>query len=106
MYGALIIEPRAGERYRADRDYVVQLSDWTDEDPMRAFSKLKMQSDVYNFNQPTLFDFTADVSKTGLQAALEKRRMWSQMRMNPTDLADLSAATLTFLMNGTTPAGN
>jgi len=106
MYGALIIEPRAGERHRADQDYVVQLSDWTDEDPMRAFSKLKVQSDVYNFNQPTFFDFTADVSKLGLQAALEKRQMWNQMRMNPTDLADLSAATLTFLMNGTTPAGN
>ena len=28
------------------------------------------------------------------------------MRMSPTDLADLSAATLTYLMNGTTPAGN
>jgi len=106
MYGALIIEPRAGERHRADQDYVVQLSDWTDEDPMHTFSKLKVQSDVYNFNQPTFFDFTADVSKMGLQAALEKRQMWNQMRMNPTDLADLSAATLTFLMNGTTPAGN
>ena len=106
MYGALIIEPRAGERHRADQDYVIQLSDWTDEDPMRAFSKLKVQSDVYNFNQPTFFDFTADVSKLGLQAALEKRQMWNQMRMNPTDLADLSAATLTLLMNGTTPAGN
>ncbi|MGK2870639.1 MAG: copper resistance system multicopper oxidase [Alphaproteobacteria bacterium] len=106
MYGALIIDPRAGERHRADQDYVVQLSDWTDEDPMHTFSKLKVQSDVYNFNQPTFFDFTADVSKVGLQAALEKRQMWNQMRMNPTDLADLSAATLTFLMNGTTPAGN
>lgn len=106
MYGALIIEPRAGERHRADQDYVVQLSDWTDEDPMHTFSKLKMHSDVYNFNQPTFFDFTADVSKMGLQAALEKRQMWNQMRMNQTDLADLSAATLTFLMNGTTPAGN
>lgn len=42
----------------------------------------------------------------GLQTALEKRQMWNQMRMNPTDLADLSAATMTFLMNGTTPAGN
>lgn len=106
MYGALIIEPREGERHRANQDYVVQLSDWTDEDPMHTFSKLKVQSDVYNFNQPTFFDFTADVSKMGLQAALEKRQMWNQMRMNPTDLADLSAATLTFLMNGTTPAGN
>ena len=32
--------------------------------------------------------------------------MWNQMRMNPTDLADLSAATMTYLMNGTAPAGN
>ncbi len=106
MYGALIIEPPPGERHSADQDHVVQLSDWTDEDPMHAFSKLKVQSDVYNFNQPTFFDFTRDVSSMGLQAALEKRQMWNQMRMNPTDLADLSAATMTFLMNGTTPAGN
>jgi CopA family copper-resistance protein len=84
----------------------VQLSDWTDEDPMRAFSKLKIQSDVYNFNQPTFFDFSEDVSKLGLQAALEKRQMWNKARMNPTDLNDLSAATLTFLMNGTAPNGN
>ena len=106
MYGALIIEPRTGERHHTDQDHVVQLSDWTDEDPMHAFSKLKMQSDIYNFSQPTFFDFTRDVSSMGLQAALNKRQMWNQMRMNPTDLADLSAATMTYLMNGTTPAGN
>ncbi|SEJ08076.1 copper resistance system multicopper oxidase [Nitrosomonas eutropha] len=105
MYGALIIKPRNGERIQADRDYVVQLSDWTD-DPQRAFSKLKIQSDIYNFNQPTFFDFTSDVSKIGLKAALQKRQMWNEMRMSPTDLSDLSAAALTFLMNGTTPAGN
>lgn len=106
MYGALIVEPRAGERLPAEQDHVIQLSDWTDEDPMRAFRKLKVQSDVYNFNQPTFFDFTRDVSSLGLKGALSKRRMWNQMRMNPTDLADLSAATFTYLMNGTAPAGN
>ena len=106
MYGALIIEPRAGERHHTDQDHVVQLSDWTDEDPMHAFSKLKMQSDIYNFSQPTFFDFTRDVSNMGLQAALDKRQMWNQMRMNPTDLADLSAATFTYLMNGNAPASN
>ncbi|MEQ8289036.1 MAG: copper resistance system multicopper oxidase [Gammaproteobacteria bacterium] len=106
MYGAMIIEPRSGERHRADQDYVVQLSDWTDEDPMHVLSKLKVQSDTFNFNQLTLFDFTRDVSAMGLKGALEKRQMWNRMRMSPTDLADLSAATLTYLMNGTTPAGN
>ena len=106
MYGAIVVEPRDGERVRADRDYVIQLSDWTDEDPMSVFGKLKTQSDYYNFNQPTAIDFFRDASRDGLKAAIDKRRMWNQMRMSPTDLADLSAATLTFLMNGTTPAGN
>ncbi len=106
MYGAIIIEPRDGERIRADRDYVVQFSDWTDEDPMRVFSKLKTQSDYYNFNQPTAVDFFRDVSRDGLSAALDKRRMWNQMRMSPTDLADVSGHTYTYLVNGTTPAGN
>ncbi|HRO57880.1 MAG TPA: copper resistance system multicopper oxidase [Burkholderiaceae bacterium] len=106
VYGALVIEPAGGETIRADRDYVVQLSDWTDDDPMDVLSKLKIQGDVYNFNQPTVVDFFRDVSSKGLDAALDRRRMWNQMRMNPTDLADLSAYTLTYLMNGVTPAGN
>ncbi|BBD78345.1 copper resistance system multicopper oxidase [Hydrogenophilus thermoluteolus] len=106
MYGALIVEPRAGDPIRADRDYVVVLSDWTDEDPMRVLTKLRVQSDYYNYHQPTVIDFFRDVAVMGLSRALEKRAMWNQMRMNPTDLADLSGATLTYLMNGATPAGN
>lgn len=106
MYGALIIEPREGEIHPVERDYIVQLSDWTDEDPHRVFNKLKIQSDQYNYNQPTVGDFFTDVAKGGLGLALDKRRMWNQMRMNPTDLADLSAATLTFLMNGSPAQAN
>src|SRR3546814_86521 len=32
--------------------------------------------------------------------------MWNEMRMNPTDLGDVSGYTYTYLMNGTAPAGN
>lgn len=106
IYGAIVIEPAEAERIRADRDYVVQLSDWTDEDPMRVFAKLKTQSDYYNFNEPTVADFYRDVSRNGLRAALDNRKMWNEMRMSPTDLADVSGYTYTYLMNGTTPAGN
>jgi len=106
MYGTIIIDPARGNRIRADRDYVVQLSDWTDEDPLTVLAKLKKQSDYYNFNQLTVGDFLRDVSTMGLEAALDKRRMWNRMRMSPTDLADISAYTYTFLMNGTTPVGN
>ncbi|WP_166424125.1 copper resistance system multicopper oxidase [Paraglaciecola sp. 20A4] len=106
MYGALIIEPRETDIIQSDRDLVVQLSDWTDENPMKVFGKLKTQSDYYNFNQPTVQDFVKDVSRNGLNSALANRKMWNEMRMSPTDLADLSNATLTYLMNGTTPMGN
>lgn len=106
MIGAIVIEPAQSDPIRADREYVVQLSDWTDEDPMRVLAKLKMQGDYYNYNQPTAVDFFQDVSQTGLKAAFDKRKMWNEMRMSPTDLADLSADVLTYLMNGTTPAGN
>ncbi|QBK05501.1 copper resistance system multicopper oxidase [Hylemonella gracilis] len=106
MYGAIVVEPRGGERIRADRDHVVLLSDWTDEDLMQVMHKLKVQSAYYNHHQPTVVDFFRDVSDEGLKAALDKRRMWNQMRMSPTDLGDLSADTLTYLMNGNTPAGN
>jgi CopA family copper-resistance protein len=104
MYGAIVIEPAAGER--TGREHVIVLSDWTDEDPMRVFAKLKMQGDYYNYNQPTATDFLRDVSRNGLASAVERREMWNQMRMSPTDLSDISAYTYTYLVNGTTPAGN
>jgi len=106
MIGAIVIAPAQSDPIRADREYVVQLSDWADEDPMRVLAKLKMQGDYYNYNQPTAVDFFQDVSRDGLKAAIDKRKMWNEMRMSPTDLADLSANVLTYLMNGTTPAGN
>jgi len=106
LYGALIIEPKEKEIYAVERDHIIQLADWSDEDPMRVFSKLKVQSDMYNFNQPTIGEFFKDVANNGISVALSNRRMWQQMRMNPTDLADLSASTLTFLLNGHTSDEN
>ncbi len=106
VYGAIIIDPAQTDPIQADREYVVQLSDWTDKDPMRVLAKLKRQGDYYNYNQPTAVDFFQDASKMSLKAAIDKRKMWNEMRMSPTDLADLSANVLTYLMNGTTPAGN
>ncbi len=106
MYGAIIIDPAEGDRIKADRDYVVQLSDWTDENPLSVFAKLKKQSDYYNYNQLTAAEFFRDVSEEGMARAVDKRRMWNRMRMSPTDLADISAYTYTFLTNGMNPAGN
>ncbi len=106
LYGPLIIEPRGGERFPADREYVVMLSDWTDENPESLFAKLKKHSDAYNFQMPTALDFARDASTMGFKGALDKRRMWNQMRMNPTDFIDVTAHTYTYLINGVTPRDN
>jgi CopA family copper-resistance protein len=106
LYGAIVIEPAAGEPIHADRDHVVLLSDWTDENPEHIFMTLKQMSDFYNFQLPTAQDFARDASSMGIRGALAKRRMWNQMRMNPTDLGDVSASTYTYLINGASPAAN
>jgi CopA family copper-resistance protein len=106
LYGALVIEPREAESVVADRDHVVILSDWTDENPYRVFSNLKKQPDYYNFHQRTVADFFRDVRRSGLGATLADRRLWADMRMNPADLADVSGYAYTYLMNGEAPAGN
>ena len=106
LYGPLVIDPLAPEPFKYDREHIVILTDWTDERPARVFAKLKKRSDYYNFHQRTAADFFADVRKQGLKTSLADRKMWGEMRMNPTDIADVSGATYTYLMNGTTPAGN
>ncbi len=106
LYGAIVVEPAQGSRVQPDSDHVVLLSDWMDADPMRVLAKLKADSGFDNYHEPTAGDFFEDVRRSGLRAALDKRAMWQRMRMSWGDLADISGATLTYLANGVTPAGN
>ena len=106
VYGALVIDAKEPEPFSYDRDYVVMLSDWTDEDPARVLSKLKKQSDYYNYHKRTVGDFVNDVSEMGWSAAVADRKMWAEMKMSPTDLADVSGYTYTYLMNGQAPDSN
>src|SRR5690242_7864390 len=62
-YGPLIVEPRTEDRIPFDRDYVVLLSDWTDENPEAVLANLKQQSDYYNYHQRTAGTFFADVGR-------------------------------------------
>ena len=106
LYGSLILEPRAKEPYAYDRDYVVQLSDWTDEDPSTILSNLKEQSDYYNYGARTIGTFFADVHRDGWGPTISDRLTWGQMRMSPADIMDVTGATYTFLVNGQPPAAN
>jgi CopA family copper-resistance protein len=106
VYGPIVIDSKEPEPFQYNRDYVVMLTDWTDEDPGRVMAKLKKQSDYYNHHKRTVGDFIDDVSKQGWSAAVADRKMWAEMKMNPTDLADVSGDTYTYLMNGQAPNGN
>jgi CopA family copper-resistance protein len=106
VYGPLVIDAREPEPFQYDRDYVVMLTDWTDEDPASLMKTLKKQSDYYNYHKRTVGDFIDDVSNNGWRATVADRKMWAEMKMNPTDLADVSGATYTYLMNGQPPDAN
>lgn len=106
VYGPLVIDAREPEPFQYDRDYVVMLTDWTDEDAVGLMSKLKKQSDYYNYHKRTVGDFIHDVSEKGWGSTVADRKMWAEMNMNPTDLADVSGATYTYLMNGQAPNMN
>jgi CopA family copper-resistance protein len=106
LTGALIIEPQDQPRFAAERDYAIVLNDWTDDDSASIFARLKKSSGYYNLNQPTVADFIRDAHREGLREALAQRRMWNTMRMNPSDLSDVTAYTYTYLINGHTPTGN
>jgi FtsP/CotA-like multicopper oxidase with cupredoxin domain len=106
LYGPIVIESRGAERHRADREHVIMLSDWTDRDPEDIYRTLKLQSDYFNFNKRTVRDLVRDVGKHGARATLAERAAWGAMRMQPTDLADVSGYAYTYLMNGMTPAAN
>ena len=106
LYGAIIIDPAGADPMPSDRDHVLLLSDWTDQNPEHIFTTLKQMSDYYNFQLPTAQQFARDTRADGLTAALKKRHMWNMMRMNPTDLGDVSGITYTYLANGASPSAN
>lgn len=102
-YGPLIIEPAGGYPYRFDREYVVVLSDWTFENPYRVLDRVKKQGNYYNTNRRTVGDLFRDVKRDGLMPTVRERMMWAEMRMDPTDVLDVTGMTYSFLMNGLAP---
>ena len=99
-YGPLIIDPKEAEPFQYDRDYVVQLSDWTFENPYDVLRHLKLWEGYYNYQKRTISDFINDVQAKGLNWTIKERMMWAKMRMNPRDIADITSSTYIYLING------
>jgi len=106
VYAPLIIDPAQPDPFSYDRDYVIMLSDWSFEAPEKIIGKLKKQAGYYNFQKRTLGDFVRDASNSGFSSTLKERLSWSKMRMDPTDFADVTGYTYTYLMNGLPPEAN
>ncbi|MCZ6620027.1 MAG: copper resistance system multicopper oxidase [Gammaproteobacteria bacterium] len=106
VYGPIVIDPADADPVTCDAEFVVLLSDWTFEDPDRLFANLKRMDGYYNYQKRTVFDFFEDVEARGWKATMADRRMWGRMRMAPSDIADVTGATYTYLMNGLGPDSN
>ena len=104
IYGAIVIHPKKREPYEYDRDYIVTLSDWSNEKPESIYRKLKVMGDYYNFKQRTIGDFFSEVKEKGFLKAFNERKMWNSMKMSDRDLSDVTGYTYTYLMNGNNPA--
>ncbi|MGD9537632.1 MAG: multicopper oxidase domain-containing protein [Alphaproteobacteria bacterium] len=104
VLGAIVIEPAEPAPFRVDRDHVVLLGDITAEESDAVLRNLKADPGYYNENKRTLTDFARDAGRDGLGAAVNDRLAWGEMRMDPTDLADVTG--YAFLANGKTPEEN
>lgn len=97
LYGAIVIDPREPVS-SAERDYVIVLSDFTEEDSDHILANLKTFPGYYNNGKRTIADFFKDTSDKGVGPTIKDRLKWGEMRMDPTDLTDV--AHYTFLVNG------
>ncbi|MDT8355983.1 MULTISPECIES: copper resistance system multicopper oxidase [Acetobacterales] len=108
MYGPLVIDPIRPDPYGYDRDYIITLSDWTDENPHRIIRNLKRDPGYYNYNKRTAASLANELARApngqAREAIIRDRMMWGDMRMDPTDIEDVTG--YTFLVNGRTPEQN
>lgn len=100
-YGPIIIDPKGRDPITYDREYVVVLSDYSFMHPHEIFMKLKMGMGYFNYQKQTVAGLLE-----GKDQPLKDRIEWSDMRMDPTDISDVTGSTYTFLINGYGPNDN
>ncbi len=100
-YGPIVIDSAGPDPVKSDREHVIVLSDHSPLHPHAIFRKLKLQGGYFNYQKQTLGGLLA-----GRDQPAGERRMWGGMRMDPTDVSDVTGATYTYLVNGHGPADN
>ena len=100
-YGPIVIDPKGADPIQSDREHVIVLSDHSQMHPHIIFKKLKQQGGYFNFQKQTLAGLLA-----GKDQPPKDRLEWAAMRMDPSDVADVTGSTYTYLVNGHGPRDN
>ncbi|HQT54451.1 MAG TPA: copper resistance system multicopper oxidase, partial [Phenylobacterium sp.] len=100
-YGPIIIDPADPDPVAYDREHVIVLSDFSFMHPHVIFKRMKQQGGVFNFQKQTIASLLAGKDQT-----LQERIEWAKMRMDPTDISDVTGSVLKFLINGHGPKDN
>ena len=101
VYGPLVIDPAGPDPIASDREHVVTLSDHSPMHPHMLFTRMKQQGGYFNYQKQTLAGLLA-----GRDQSLAERVEWGRMRMDPTDVSDVTGSTYHYLVNGYGPRDN
>ena len=97
-YGPLVIDPAGADPVAYDREHVIVLSDWSFLHPHTIFTRLKQEGGFFNRQKSTLLGRLSGREESMSQA---DRNMFAKMRMDPTDISDVTEAAYdAFLING------
>jgi CopA family copper-resistance protein len=99
-YGPMIIDPKGADPVAYDREHVIVLSDWSFFHAHQIISKLKQEGGFFNRQKETL------LGKRSEKLSRADRIEFARMRMDPSDISDVTEAAYTFLVNGHGPAEN
>jgi CopA family copper-resistance protein len=94
-YAPIVIDPKGADPVTYNREHVLVLSDYSFMHPHTIFQRLKGQGGVFNFQKQTVAGLLAGKDQT-----LAERIEWAKMRMDPTDISDVTGAAYKFLING------
>lgn len=103
-YGPIVIDPAGGDPVGYDREHVIVLSDWSFLPAHHIIQKLKQEAGYFNRQRMTLAGRLGGDPEHRMPAS--ERAMWARMRMDPTDILDVTGSTYTYLINGHGPAEN
>ena len=100
-YGPVVIDPEGPDPVAYDREHVLVLSDKSPLHPHAIFKRLKQEPGYFNYQRQTVAGLVA-----GRDQPLAERWSWARMRMDPTDMSDVTGSTYTYVVNGHGPRDN